>query len=432
MGRTTRQRKRHKITIKDENKFSYELFKFLSEKGWRNESQLTVKSFPLTGRGLNSKCKLSENDMIIDLPISSMITIVNLENDEEFHKLFDLDALQSLTKSINFQSLLALYLQNEMLKKTESYWKSYIETLPTKFTTPFFCNKSELYFIPDFILMKVVEQNGMIKRNFEELMKVVKLEYRLSFTLSDFKWAYFVCNTRSVFLNSNVLQSLCHNEIFKEILSDSANMALAPLLDLLNHSSEASTKNQLSGSNTNISYQLQTLKPIKKYEQIFINYGVYNNTKLLVEYGFIVPDNQVDFLEFSLEDVNNYIKNHKELKFMTIPKHKYKFIRDHDLEQQIFIDLVDGLSHNFKAILCILILPENLYNLEQVAFGDEINFERIKFHATNILERKKIDFQEFIVKLEHLEDLSDSGEVCIRFFRESINFIDKVLKLISI
>lgn len=442
MGRTKRHRKQ-RYRYKEENSIPssvhHELLKFLANSsGWENENRLTISSFPSTGRGLRCKKKLSADDVIIELPLSSMISLVNIENDESFQEIFDQDMLVELTGSINFQALLALFLQNEMTKSAQSNWIHYLRTLPKSFTNPLFCKKSELYFLPDSILQKIVEQNELIKRNFQLLMKAIKVEYHERFTLDMFKWSFFVCNTRSVFVNSKLLDQVCERRMFKEILSDSPNMALAPLLDLLNHSCEAETKNQLihrkcNSDKTEIFYQLQTLKPVKKHQQIFINYGTFNNTKLLIEYGFFLCDNRVDFLEFSLDDINNYIKSHCDLRAITIPKHKYKFIRDHELDQQIFIDTSDGLSHNFQAILSILLLPRNMYNLEQVAFGDDISFEAIKTHAKGILEMRKLEFEQFIDGLEHLanDELSESGKVCIDFFHESIKFIDKVLKLIS-
>jgi ATP-binding cassette subfamily B (MDR/TAP) protein 7 len=370
-----------------------------------------------------------------------MISYLTLHNELDFVELFDANELESVKSSVNFQSLLALYLLHERSKGEESRWVSYIKTLPESFTVPYFCKKPELFCLPETLLEKVVEQNETVKKNFQELMRIVSSEEREKFSLEDFKWAYFVCNSRSVFLKGKSLESLVDELHFKELLSDSPNMALAPLLDLLNHSDEAMTKSQLTHSeqfieqnhqkiksrDVQLSYQLFTLKPVKKHSQIFINYGTFNNTKLLLEYGFIIPNNQFDFLEFSLADVNNYIKNHPQLCTLQIPKHKYKFIRDHKLDQQMYIDVNDGLNHNFQAVIAILLVPQNIYNLTQVAFGDELNFNDIRHHAMEIVRRKKIDLREMCDNLEKQSELSGSGGACCEYFTESVKLIDKVL-----
>ncbi|CRK95805.1 CLUMA_CG009260, isoform B [Clunio marinus] len=434
MGRTKRVRKhRHDYNLPSA-KVHHDLYKFLSIRGWRNIDQsLTVSAFPQTGRGLFAKKNLSEHDLIIELPHQCLISYLTLENDDDFTDLFEKDKLETSKSLISFQSLLALYLHHQILKKDSSEWISYIQTLPESFSVPYFCKKPELYYLPDFLLEKIVEQNEIIKRNFQELMKLMKSKSSENFSLETFKWAYFVCNSRSIYIKGEVLKPLVECMHFEEILIDSPNMALAPLLDLLNHSDQAETKSQLSHSDrfiaenaekikineVRLTYQLHTVKKVESYQQIFINYGAHNNTKLLLEYGFVIPNNQMDFLEFCLSDINSYIKSHSELKTLLIPKHKYKFIRDHNLDEQMFIDSRDGLNHNFQAVLAILLVPQNLYNLTQVAFGDELNFSNIKQHALEILKQKKIEMEKFIEGLIHQNELSGSGKACLEYFTES-------------
>jgi SET domain len=446
MGQTKRLRKKRKQnTDPPPASVHHDLYKVLSSQGWQNANHLTVTNFPLTGRGLRAKCNLSEHDLIIELPLQSMISYLTLQNDADFVGLFDSDELKSAKSSVNFQSLLALYLVSEKLKGEDSRWIAYLKTLPEAFTMPYFCKKIELYCLPESLLETVVEQNETIKKNYQELMRILKPEHRDNFLLDTFKWAYFVCNSRSVYIKGKSLEPLVDDLVFKEILSDSPNMALAPLLDLLNHSDQATTKSQLThsegfisknsenikGGEVKISYQLFTLKPVKKHDQIFINYGSFNNTKLLLEYGFSLPNNRMDFLEFSLNDVNNYIKNHRTLNTLLIPKHKYKFIRDHELDQQMFIDVNDGLNHNLKAVIGILLVPQNIYNLTQVAFGEELNFDDIKDHATEIVKQKRLNLEKMYEGLERQSEMSRSGSACCEYFKESIKLIDKVLEFVE-
>lgn len=443
MGRTKRARHLRKLkSDRPSPSIHHDLYKFLSLRGWKNENRLTVSTFPLTGRGLKAKCDLSQHDLIIDLPHQCMISILTLESDEEFVELFK--DLENATATVPFQALLALYVQHQKLKGDSSEWSAYIKTLPEAFSTPFFCKKSELYCLTENILEKIVEQNQTIKKSFKDLTELLTPVRRDDFDLETFKWAYFVCNSRSVYIKGKSLQPLVDFPKFKELVSDSPNMALAPLLDLLNHSDQALTTSQLTHNELSIeknatkilsgevslNYQLFTAAPVKKYNQIFINYGNHNNTKLLVEYGFIVPENQFDFLEISLEDINSYIKSHLVMRTLLIPKHKYKFIKEHELEKQMFIDLNDGINHNFQVVLSILLIPENVYNLTQVAFGDEMNFDNIRHHAIEILKKKKFDFEKLIEGLTK-HALSQSAEACLEYFRHSIKLVDKVLNSVD-
>lgn len=446
MGRTKRARdKRQRNSDRPSPSIHHDLYKFLSLRGWRNTNRLTVSTFPSTGRGLFAKRRLSAHELIVELPTRCMISYLTLERDTDFLALFSPDELAKAKSLVTFQSLLALFLQHQKLKGDASEFVAYVRTLPLSFTAPYFCHKSELYHLPESILEKVVEQNESIKRNFQQLMMLVKPEARDDFTLETFKWAHFACNSRSVYMNGRALEPLVDHHNFKPLLTDTPNMALAPLLDLLNHSDQATTKSQLTHAESFIArnsdkvnsgevqlgYQLLTMQAVKRFEQIFINYGTFNNTKLLLEYGFVLPNNRMDFLEFSLDDVNSYIKNHLELRTLVIPKHKYKFIREHELDQQMFIDASDGLNHNFQAVLSILLVPQNIYNLTQIAFGDDMKFSDIKHHAMEIVKQKKIDFGRFRDGLEQRVDRSASGSACLEYFKEATKLVDKVLEIIE-
>ncbi|KAG5678099.1 hypothetical protein PVAND_007801 [Polypedilum vanderplanki] len=457
MGRTRRyreSRKRQRIVNQQllPSDIHHNLYKFLAKNGWKNENKLTVSAFQLTGRGLKAKQDLLENDLIIELPYECLISFYTIATDTAFYSLFDEERLDNAKSSISFQSLLAFYLCYQISLCNESKWLVYIRTLPEDFSMPYFCKKTELYHLPENILMKVVEQNNVIKSNFERLMYLLDDNEKHKFKLDIFKWSYFVCNSRSVYINSKILEPLVEYQgtsetarVLKELLNDEASMALAPLLDLLNHSDKVKTQCQLShaqgfikdnadniiNGRVRLSYLLHTLSACKKYEEIFISYGTHNNTKLLLEYGFILPNNQMDFLEFTLDDVNKYIKSHHELRLMNIPKHKYKFIRDHELDQQMYIDVNDGLNHTFQAVIAILLLPQNLYNLTQVAFGDDLNFNDIRKHAVEIMKMKRVELEKIMRGLENELELSKSADTCLEYFKESQKLIDKVLEFIQ-
>lgn len=448
MGRTKRYRNAHKrrqILIKDHQpdpQIHHDLYKFLALRGWKNESQLTVGYFKDTGRGVYAKKDLMENDVIIELPVDCMISFMTLENDEKFMELFDSEIFEELKGQMMFQGLLTFYLSYQKSLGDESSWIFYIKTLPTSFSTPYFCKKSELYHLSDRLLKLIVDQNKTIRTQYELISKLLYDPSQI--TMETFKWAYFVCNSRSVFINSKAFEPLVDSSFFKKLLTDEPNMALAPMLDLLNHSDGVQTQCQLSHSaafieinihkfkskESKLTYQLINKNPVKKFDQIFINYGNHNNTKLILEYGFIIRNNQIDFLEFSLDDVNNYIKNHSELKHMMIPKHKYKFIRDHNLDSQLYIDINDGLNHNFRATLAILLLPKNLYNLTQVAFGDELDFNDVREHAEKIVLNKKKENEYLFENLRQQQNLSQSALMCLEYFKESISLINNVMKVL--
>ncbi|CAB3380945.1 Hypothetical predicted protein [Cloeon dipterum] len=118
-------------------------------------------------------------------------------------------------------------------------------------------------------------------------MKRSKLE---EFSWSDFLWAWFAVNTRAVYVEPSQ----------DKICKDKDNIALAPFLDLLNHSPHIEPNKV--GWNGDF-YQIKASKSFKKHDQVYISYGAHDNLTLCLEYGFIVAKNSHDRVIFSKEDI---------------------------------------------------------------------------------------------------------------------------------
>lgn len=424
MGRTYRKRRRNKsnlIVNCEDNNVINKLCQYLGSYGWQNDTALTCREFCGIGRGLCSKKNIETGQLLLKLPFKALITLRTLEDDPQFIELFT----KPLEKVITFQALLAFYILFHK-NLTASPYEFYIRSIPKEFTNPFFCSKEELYFLPDNILEKIVVQNNEIKAGYEYLMKVVNVSY---LSLSSFKWAYFAVNSRCVYIDPKTVKTQTGTKIFGEIIKDEPRLALAPFLDLLNHSDEAVTIATLSENSE--FYELYTKKPYKRYEQAFISYGDLNNTKLLVEYGFIIKQNRHDFFEISLGDLEALAKADMELKCLNIHRNKFRFIKDHSLDTQLFVNLTDGPSHNLSVVLYLLFIEKSYFPnvLNQVAFSSSEFFENV---ANNELRKlvlfKIVQYQDFVKGLNNLTSLSESAEVvvdylneCIRYLREFVN-----------
>ncbi|XP_068000679.1 SET domain-containing protein 4 isoform X2 [Melanerpes formicivorus] len=94
------------------------------------------------------------------------------------------------------------------------------------------------------------------------------------------EWAWCTINTRTIYMK--------HSQ--RECFSLEPDVyALAPYLDLLNHSPNVQVKAAFNDQTR--SYEIQTNSQCKKYEEVFICYGPHDNQRLLLEYGFIAMDN---------------------------------------------------------------------------------------------------------------------------------------------
>lgn len=441
MGRTGRLRKRrdsggNAIQCLDH----VELYRFMCNLGWENQAELRISDFPGTGKGLYSKRQIVAGDTIVRLPFDALISLKNIEEDETFKGRFDELVTEEFSKGdIQFQALLAYYLCYICLEQ-ESGYSAYLKSLPKEFTTPYFCSKQEMACLPDTILKKMVEQNTIIKANFSKLDCALRKDSSELVSLEQFKWAYFVVNTRSVYLDPRYVKVFLKGRkcTFMEKLSDEPNMALAPFLDFLNHDSGAKTTSLLSLSckvvekrlsknqPIELFYELISEVPFAPYSQIFISYGVYNNAKLLTEYGFFLPNNHQEYIEISLQDINAFIKHDPELRPLKIHREKYCFIAEHHLEEQLFFVPGDLLSHNLAVCLTILFVEQNIYQLRTIAFGEIPSLEPIRELATRLIDYKLKEYQTLCTGLASLSEQSSSGRICHAYLDECIKFLNKI------
>lgn len=88
---------------------------------------------------------------------------------------------------------------------------------------------------------------------------------------------------------------------FQDELKNNKSLALAPFLDMFNHSNEAHTKMYIDFKNK--LYILKTLVTYPKFKEVFIKYGSHSSTTLLLDYGFLTQNNPHDFIEFTFDEV---------------------------------------------------------------------------------------------------------------------------------
>ncbi|XP_067643917.1 SET domain-containing protein 4 [Eurosta solidaginis] len=447
MGRTGRLRQRKKRVahlLHDTVDILMPLLQRMHWLGWHNPKQLTARSFPTTGRGLCSKTHTyQDGDTLISLPLKCLVTISTLEEAAHFKAQFDASKFQKDSK-VPFQALLALYLLHQQHLNDASHIHAYLKSLPQQFSTPYFCTITELKRLPEEILEKTVEQNRFIHESYACLKKLFnttqccsycgQLYFDEIYTFNAFKWAYFAVNTRSVYVFSRQFKS--DKFFFQPLLSDEPNMALAPFLDLFNHSATVTTSADLlpTGEHRQLEYVL-TLEQcansvkIRPYSQLFISYGALSNYKLLTEYGFFLPRNPHDYFSFSLTDVEEFLKHDQVHRNMFLHRNKFVFIRNHNLNDEMFVHLDDGASHNLCVVLHLLLHEQSIYTnvLNQVAFGAVEHLANVE-EEVNLLVRYKINaYRSFINDLEKLATLSESGIVAKGYLAECISFLESYL-----
>lgn len=419
------------------------LCRHMKNHGWSNETNLMVGQSIVSGhRGLYSKTPIAVDSLLIEIPFPTLISWSTIEMDSAFKRLVSARLPAITDGTLSIQCLLAVYL---LYLKHNGHRLAYINTIPVSFTNPIFCHKAELLQLPDAIFRKILHQDNEIKtahtiagRLFDDTLCDCCLKsYRDDiFTVTAFKWSYFVVNSRSVYIDPMALKSVTSQTDFLKVLSDEPATALAPFLDLFNHSDSAATISRLSSASCSSTYQLFTQKATasKAASETFISYGPLDNGKLLLDYGFYLVGNCHDFVSFDLDEVSTFAKQQHSHSDRPDVAGRYRFIKANALDAQMFCTRSDGLSHNLIVVLTILFLPSldvSFANvLSKVAFSDTpdigpiqcvaIELVRFKWQA---LDRSRHAF----VELDANKGLSDSGRVVLGYLVECLSLLDDVI-----
>ncbi|KAH8398798.1 hypothetical protein KR222_007291 [Zaprionus bogoriensis] len=441
MGRTQRRRQRRAATRESAPGAArdtlHALYAQLHALGWRNETQLSARQFPQTGRGLCSKLRaFGAGDELIRLPSNCLISLATLESDVQFKRLFERQRFDKDAR-ISFQALVACYLlqQQHLHLHDTTPWSAYLETLPRGYTTPYFCTRAELQCLPDALLERTVAQNRQIRDSFQLIQQLTRglhcaccgQRCECIWQLEDYKRCYFAVNTRSVYLDARQLQLPALNERhFGALLSGDANLALAPFLDLFNHSDRVQTTAQLQRSDYVLTLNSTAAgAELRPYEQLYISYGSLPNLRLLSEYGFYVAHNAHDYFEFSMQDIEQLIAREKSLAAQSYHRNIFKFIREHNLADQMFVHLEDGCSHNLRVVLHLIFKQQAHFPniLNQIAFGDAAQFSVVEPQLGQLVAHKISEYRGYAKALAQLPELTPSAAMARDYLLECVRYL---------
>ena len=153
MGRTKRIRSR--IACRDvpdknvsENDCIIKLLRWMKLWKWKSVSEMQPTEFsPLGLRGLMAKHKIDSSDILVKIPINLLITRSTAIKYIEKSKLVDCDSVsfkQMTTLEVLAIFLLLNKLQYQASMQFDRFWIPYIDTLPTSYEVPYFCDDDEV------------------------------------------------------------------------------------------------------------------------------------------------------------------------------------------------------------------------------------------------------------------------------------------------
>uniref|UniRef100_A0A8D0L6Y6 SET domain containing 4 n=1 Tax=Sphenodon punctatus TaxID=8508 RepID=A0A8D0L6Y6_SPHPU len=286
-GRTGRKRRRKQSrsfslhAVNHSQRLEYiQLKKWLKERGYE-DSKLRLVQFPETGRGLMTTKALQAGELIISLPEKCILTTDIVLNS------YLGEYIAKWRPPISPLMALCTFLIAEKYSGEQSLWKSYLDVLPKTYSCLVCWEQEVLKLLPEPLRSKAEKQRRVVqelyissKSFFSCLQPLFTEDVATVFNYDAMQWAWCTINTRTVYMK--------HSQ--RECFSREPDVyALAPFLDLLNHSPNVKVK--ASFNEKTRCYEILTVSPCRKYEEVFICYGPHDNQRLLLEYGFVAIDN---------------------------------------------------------------------------------------------------------------------------------------------
>ncbi|NWW48793.1 SETD4 protein, partial [Pedionomus torquatus] len=362
-GRTGRKRRRkHLQSFVDgascSNKPEYiKLKKWLKGRGFK-DSNLRPAEFWDTGRGLMTTKALQAGDLVISLPEKCILTTDTVLSSGLG------EYIMKWKPPVSPLIALCTFLIAEKHAGEKSPWKPYLDVLPKTYTCPVCLEHDVVSLLPESLRKKAQEQRTTVhelymssKAFFSSLQPLFAENTETVFNYSALEWAWCTINTRTIYMK--------HSQ--KECFSLEPDVyALAPYLDLLNHSPNVQVKAAFNEQTR--SYEIWTNSQCKKYKEVFICYGPHDNQRLLLEYGFVAMNNPHSSVYVSSDTLLKY--------FPPLDKQrnaKISILKDHDFLENLTFGW-DGPSWRLLTALKLLSLEADEFtSWRRTLLGDVIS-----------------------------------------------------------
>ncbi|XP_035661221.1 SET domain-containing protein 4-like [Branchiostoma floridae] len=299
-GRTWRRRrqrnKEHRPVSLCHEEHYIRFFRFLKKNGL-DGFFLRPALFPDTGRGLMVPRKIKRGQTMIKMPqhmILSTKTVLDsvlgpyIESAEP-----QLTTIQAITTFLIYQKHIG----------ETSFWKPYLDILPNEYTHPVYFGEEDFLYLPHSLRANIKAKKQECIKSYEELkpffpsLEPLLPNWEGIFTFDAYRWAWSTVKTRSLYVDdkgSTVLRNLDKSGL--------GVTSLVPMVDLLNHSHSARTGLLIKKSckNGDYFYTVTAEDDYKRGDQVLFCYRRADNQTLLLNYGFVLPDNHLDTIKFFL------------------------------------------------------------------------------------------------------------------------------------
>lgn len=177
---------------------------------------------------------------------------------------------------LSSHTYLATYLLEEKHQGNDSFWKPFIDILPTSYRNMpiFFDDEEKSYLTGSFSLKKMAERIESLTTEYNNLCS--RFPDFKKFTYDEFVWARMVVITR----------------IFGFYIKERKTDGLVAMADMLNHKFPQDKDVKWAFDDESNGFIMTSIKTIQPGNQVFDSYGRKCNHRFFVNYGFSLEENE--------------------------------------------------------------------------------------------------------------------------------------------
>ena len=264
---------------------SYSKFIYFLQVLYKNDSffpKLEIQFYSDDSRGIIAKSAIQKKEIIMTIPKSCLISL-------------EVAASTPLGKSIKQfmykeldspkHCLLSAYFLSE--EKSER-WKFYFDLLPKDFSIfPVFYTEKELELLTGSPFLKqILEKRVEMKSDYDKICNNIP-------EFSQYSYIKFV-----------KARLIISSRIFGIAIDGVNTDVLAPFADLLNHRNPRQTNWYYDDSMN--AFVIQAIEDIPKGSEIFDSYGMKTNARFLLNYGFVLENNETNEYPLTIKFNENF------------------------------------------------------------------------------------------------------------------------------
>lgn len=276
--------------------------------------KIDVKDVRSSGRGIYATNSLKKGELIMNIPHSFLLNFTtvmahisryngmqdelhiyvpfdNLDGDQ-FTNIYSKLTREEILELSSFQ-LLSIYLTFEKQRGTNSFWKPFLDMLPSMedfALMPIHWSDETCKLSPDSTQKSSLKVRDRFENDYKLICDLIQTKTDLDVTTllprQDVLLSWLCINSRCLYMNLPTSKNTADN------------FTMAPYVDFMNHSCDDHCTLKIDGKG----FQVLSTCSYNIDDQVYLSYGPHSNDFLLCEYGFIIPGNKWNDL-----DVSKYI-----------------------------------------------------------------------------------------------------------------------------